>query len=102
VQVVYLEQSGAERDFYKALLERSQTEFNEFVAAGTVMSKWAHVLVLLLRLRQACCHPFLSMARSDTDTSYDALFKHFMSQELQGGTLKSRDGKFDLEVRMKL
>jgi len=48
-----------ERDFYTALESSSRTQFNKFVRAGTVGKSYAHILVMLLRLRQACCHPHL-------------------------------------------
>jgi SNF2 family DNA or RNA helicase len=32
---------------------------SELVAAGTVLQNYAHILELLLRLRQCCDHPFL-------------------------------------------
>lgn len=35
--------------------------------------RYAHVLLLLLRLRQAACHPFLTLARSDTDNDLSKL-----------------------------
>ncbi len=34
-------------------------QFDSFVRAGTVLKNYATVLELLLRLRQACAHPFL-------------------------------------------
>lgn len=51
--------NGDERDFYKALESRTQLQFNKYLKAGTVGRNYSNVLVLLLRLRQACCHPHL-------------------------------------------
>ncbi|EKD14371.1 uncharacterized protein L3040_008273 [Drepanopeziza brunnea f. sp. 'multigermtubi'] len=48
-----------EQAFYTALECKTQTQFNKFVKAGTVTKNYANVLVLLLRLRQASCHPHL-------------------------------------------
>ncbi|KAF9302103.1 hypothetical protein BG003_002541, partial [Podila horticola] len=45
--------------FYDALETRTRERFNAYVKAGTVMKNYSNVLVLLLRLRQACCHPHL-------------------------------------------
>lgn len=45
--------------FYKALETKTQIQFNKFVKAGTVGKNYSNVLVLLLRLRQCCCHPHL-------------------------------------------
>ncbi|KAI1142039.1 hypothetical protein F5Y05DRAFT_213007 [Hypoxylon sp. FL0543] len=50
------EEQGA---FYAALEQRQQLKVNEFTKAGTLMRRYTYVLVLLLRLRQACCHPHL-------------------------------------------
>ncbi|KAG0204347.1 hypothetical protein BGX28_003702 [Mortierella sp. GBA30] len=48
-----------ERAFYDALEQRTRDRFNAYVKAGTVMKNYSNILVLLLRLRQACCHPHL-------------------------------------------
>ncbi|KAJ3041272.1 hypothetical protein HDV00_009665 [Rhizophlyctis rosea] len=51
--------TAAERDFYQHLEQKMQLKFNAYVKAGTVMKNYTNILVLLLRLRQACCHPSL-------------------------------------------
>ncbi|KAJ3023474.1 hypothetical protein HKX48_002901 [Thoreauomyces humboldtii] len=61
--------SEAEREFYSGLETRIQLKFNAYVRAGTVMKNYSNILVLLLRLRQACCHP--SLVASDFDKSED-------------------------------
>lgn len=48
-----------EQAFYNALETQSQLQFNKYLRAGTVGRNYSNVLVLLLRLRQACCHPHL-------------------------------------------
>lgn len=48
-----------EQAFYKALESKTQLQFNKYMKAGTVGKNYSNVLVLLLRLRQACCHPHL-------------------------------------------
>ena len=48
-----------ELDFYKALESKTQLQFNKYLKANTVGKSYANILVLLLRLRQACCHPHL-------------------------------------------
>eukprot|EP01087_Luapelamoeba_hula_P015482 TRINITY_DN4635_c0_g1_i1.p1 TRINITY_DN4635_c0_g1~~TRINITY_DN4635_c0_g1_i1.p1 ORF type:complete len:1320 (-),score=276.81 TRINITY_DN4635_c0_g1_i1:92-4051(-) len=48
-----------ERDFYNALEKASQLQFNEYLRRGVVMQHYSEILVLLLRLRQACSHPSL-------------------------------------------
>ena len=51
--------SDDELAFYKALEMRTQLQFNKYLKAGTVGRNYSNILVLLLRLRQACCHPHL-------------------------------------------
>uniref|UniRef100_A0A0D9W9X0 RING-type domain-containing protein n=1 Tax=Leersia perrieri TaxID=77586 RepID=A0A0D9W9X0_9ORYZ len=48
-----------ERTFYMIIEEGSREKFKEYAAAGTIRENYAHILVLLLRLRQACDHPIL-------------------------------------------
>ncbi|KAK1750232.1 ATP-dependent helicase ULS1 [Echria macrotheca] len=48
-----------EAKFYRDLESRSQVQFNKFLRQGTVGKNYSNILVLLLRLRQACCHPHL-------------------------------------------
>ncbi|KAL6708826.1 hypothetical protein ACN47E_002233 [Coniothyrium glycines] len=61
--------SDDEHAFYKALEQKSRVEFNKYAKAGLVAANYAHILVLLLRLRQACCHPHLIKDLSQAATS---------------------------------
>ncbi|KAI5265604.1 hypothetical protein E4T47_08509 [Aureobasidium subglaciale] len=51
--------SEDERNIYVALETSSAVKFNKYLKAGTVSNSYMQILVLLLRLRQACCHPNL-------------------------------------------
>lgn len=51
--------SKDEQEFYQCLENSAQITFNKYLAAGTVGRNYSNALVLLLRLRQACCHPHL-------------------------------------------
>jgi len=51
--------SEDEKKFYQDLEARSQVQFNKYLRQGTVGKNYSNILVLLLRLRQACCHPHL-------------------------------------------
>lgn len=51
--------SEEERDFYSRLEADSRAQFEEYAAAGTVKQNYVNILLMLLRLRQACDHPFL-------------------------------------------
>lgn len=51
--------SEDERELYTSLESQTQVTFNKYLKAGTVGRNYSSILVLLLRLRQACCHPHL-------------------------------------------
>ncbi|CDY53386.1 BnaAnng12340D [Brassica napus] len=48
-----------EFDYYESLYQNSQSQFNTYVEAGTLMNNYAHIFDLLTRLRQAVDHPYL-------------------------------------------
>ncbi|KAF4124468.1 Superfamily II DNA or RNA helicase, SNF2 family [Geosmithia morbida] len=66
---VHVELSADELDFYKQLESKSQVLFNKYLREGTVGKNYSNILVLLLRLRQACCHPHLNL---DVEESSEA------------------------------
>lgn len=51
--------SDDELAFYQALESKTQIQFNKYLRQNTVGKNYSNILVLLLRLRQACCHPHL-------------------------------------------
>lgn len=55
----YVEFNDDQREFYQALEVQQQLQFNKYLVNGAVMKNYMHILILLLRLRQACDHPFL-------------------------------------------
>ena len=77
--------STGEADYYKALHTRSKTQFDEYVDGSRMSANYATVLELLLRLRQACDHPFLAQSRADTSSSISALSKHVKRRAAEGG-----------------
>lgn len=50
-----------EHAYYTALETKTRVQFNKYVKAGTIGKNYSNILVLLLRLRQAACHPHLIM-----------------------------------------
>eukprot|EP00039_Didymoeca_costata_P003209 m.66023 g.66023 ORF g.66023 m.66023 type:complete len:1105 (-) comp11779_c0_seq2:55-3369(-) len=72
VETLYLEFSPSEQDFYDAVYSRSKTKFNEYVTAGSILSNYANILELLLRLRQACDHPLVTVKRGSTQPRNDS------------------------------
>ena len=71
--------SEDELAFYKAVESQTQLQFNKYLRAGTVGRNYSNVLVLLLRLRQACCHPHLikdfGQAAGSSDLSTEEMVK---------------------------
>ncbi|KAJ5998393.1 hypothetical protein N7451_006203 [Penicillium sp. IBT 35674x] len=56
IHVVFNEE---EKGLYDELNSDSQNQIRKYLNAGTLGKNYSHVLVLLLRLRQACDHPLL-------------------------------------------
>lgn len=48
-----------EQEFYRALEQGALDQMNQYLSQGSVSRNYSTILVLLLRLRQACCHPKL-------------------------------------------
>ncbi|MBA0568645.1 hypothetical protein Golob_006123 [Gossypium lobatum] len=59
IELRKVEFTKAERDFYSRLESDSRAQFKEYAAAGTVKQNYVNILLMLLRLRQACDHPLL-------------------------------------------
>ncbi|OVA07399.1 SNF2-related [Macleaya cordata] len=59
INLTKVEFSSEERAFYSKLESDSRSQFKAYAAAGTVNQNYANILLMLLRLRQACDHPFL-------------------------------------------
>ncbi|PWA87095.1 SNF2-related, N-terminal domain-containing protein [Artemisia annua] len=51
--------TAEERGFYQSLEAEARAQFEEYAAAGTVKQNYINILLMLLRLRQACDHPSL-------------------------------------------
>ncbi|KAF2218699.1 SNF2 family N-terminal domain-containing protein [Elsinoe ampelina] len=91
-----------ERDFYKALETQQRIQFNKYVKAGTVGRSYAHILVMLLRLRQACCHPHLVKdfgVQMAAEISEDDMIK--IAEGLDAGVverIKNSNGEFECPV----
>ncbi|OAQ62554.1 SWI/SNF family DNA-dependent ATPase Ris1 [Purpureocillium lilacinum] len=58
-EIVHAELCLDERHFYKQLEEKSQVQFSKYLREGSIGKNYSNILVLLLRMRQACCHPHL-------------------------------------------
>eukprot|EP01138_Halocafeteria_seosinensis_P008441 gb/GECG01008626.1/.p1 GENE.gb/GECG01008626.1/~~gb/GECG01008626.1/.p1 ORF type:complete len:1339 (+),score=179.55 gb/GECG01008626.1/:1-4017(+) len=101
VQIDRVELSEAQRSFYDQLFLKSQEQFDSFVSSGIALNKYAAILTLLLRLRQACDHPGLAKDQGDTtdDTPnskdkddmnrrlISKLYKKFLEDAVQNGQI---------------
>ena len=72
--------SRAENEFYQSLYQRSKAEFDGYVASGTLANNYATILTLLLRLRQACDHPFLVLGKSSGNGGVNEGKKKYVSK----------------------
>ncbi|EGO26624.1 hypothetical protein SERLADRAFT_447781 [Serpula lacrymans var. lacrymans S7.9] len=59
VEIVACEFDKDEKAFYSALENKMSTELDKLVQADMATKSYTHVLLMLLRLRQACNHPSL-------------------------------------------
>jgi DNA repair protein RAD16 len=48
-----------EEDFYNALYTQTTSQFNDYVAGGTMLNNYAHIFDLLMKMRQSVSHPYL-------------------------------------------
>lgn len=59
VQIKSIRLHPFEEDFYNAVYTKTTSSFNEYVQEGTLLNNYAHIFDLLMRMRQAVCHPYL-------------------------------------------
>lgn len=62
-----------EDDYYRSLEKGTAEKVNKYLDAGTFNTNYSNILVLLLRLRQACCHPKLIEKSEMKKAEQDAL-----------------------------
>ncbi|KAG1047584.1 hypothetical protein G6F43_009972 [Rhizopus delemar] len=65
IHMTHIDFSEDEREHYHLVNSRAQARFSRFLRAGTIMKNYSSILVLLLRLRQACLHPSLTTQKGD-------------------------------------
>ncbi|XP_022725668.1 helicase-like transcription factor CHR28 isoform X2 [Durio zibethinus] len=74
IQMSKVDFTAEERAFYIQLEADSRSQFKAYAAAGTVNQNYANILLMLLRLRQACDHPLLVKGfNSDSFRNSDSL-----------------------------
>lgn len=88
-----------ETEVYSELDTSTQRQINRYLDAGTLGRNYSHVLVLLLRLRQACCHPLLMAEfRAEAPVSIPGVDKIANAKLLTAAVverIKSNDGEED-------
>jgi SNF2 family DNA or RNA helicase len=60
-EVTHVVFDAEQQAYYSALETQTQLKFNKYLKNGSVGKNYSNILVLLLRLRQCCCHPQLIM-----------------------------------------
>ncbi|XP_027097487.1 helicase-like transcription factor CHR28 isoform X1 [Coffea arabica] len=77
--------SAEERAFYNKLEADSRSQFKAYAAAGTVNQNYANILLMLLRLRQACDHPQLVKGFSSDSVGIESseTLKRLSRQKIQ-------------------
>jgi SNF2 family DNA or RNA helicase len=93
-----------EHDLYKALETKTAVQFNKYLKAGTVGRSYTAILVLLLRLRQACCHPHLIKDFSVSEAAGVAVEDMIkLAEELEPqvvARIKETNGNFECPICM--
>ena len=94
--------SQSEKEVYDSLEGRTQLQFNKYLRAGTVGKSYSAILVLLLRLRQACCHPHLirdfGVSAAADATPEEILNLAKTLDEKVVARIKEREGNFECPV----
>ncbi|KAI0255631.1 SNF2 family N-terminal domain-containing protein [Lactifluus subvellereus] len=60
-----LQFSPEEREIYDDFEKQAKIRVNKFIREGTIIQNHSAVLVMILRLRQLCCHPNLILCQAD-------------------------------------
>ncbi|KAK7985105.1 hypothetical protein PG988_002727 [Apiospora saccharicola] len=87
-----------EQQYYDDLEHASRVEFSKYLRAGTIGKHYQYVLVKLLRLRQACCHPYLHITdleftnNDNSETNMAILAKEINSRRVDA--IKEEDTPF--------
>ncbi|KTW26006.1 hypothetical protein T552_03276 [Pneumocystis carinii B80] len=89
VELVYIIFSDEEQAFYKKLEAESQLQVTQYVNENILGYHYTNLLVLLLRLRQACDHPWLVKTKDSIEISendledQEKLAREIFSQQVQ-------------------
>ncbi|GAM28082.1 hypothetical protein SAMD00019534_112580 [Acytostelium subglobosum LB1] len=94
--------SEEEQEIYQELWNASKRKFISFFQSGTLLRNYAHILELLLRLRQVCDHPFL--VRNILKDKLFSLIEQDVSEELNKllESIKANEEMTPLELGKRL
>ncbi|EKM52744.1 uncharacterized protein PHACADRAFT_211962 [Phanerochaete carnosa HHB-10118-sp] len=67
IEIIRLDFSRDERQLYDHIEKKAQIQINKYIRQKTIVKNHSAVLVLILRLRQLCCHPNLVLHDVDGD-----------------------------------
>ncbi|KAF8888452.1 SNF2 family N-terminal domain-containing protein [Gymnopilus junonius] len=65
IEIVKLQFTPDERAVYEFFEKKTKIQVNRYMREGTLAKNHTYILVLILRLRQACCHPHLVLAQGE-------------------------------------
>ncbi|KAF9485841.1 hypothetical protein BDN70DRAFT_870738 [Pholiota conissans] len=65
IEIVRLKFTPEERQVYDMFEKQTKIQLNKFMRNGTLVKNHTFILVLILRLRQVCCHPYLVLSLGD-------------------------------------
>ncbi|KLO18694.1 hypothetical protein SCHPADRAFT_106669 [Schizopora paradoxa] len=95
IEVVELEFDRDEREMYNRMESRSKQLISKYFKEKTVMKHYDMILVMILRLRQLCGHPFLVTERSeDGEDANKPMDGKTRESELERATRLMDAGKF--------
>ncbi|KAM0333498.1 hypothetical protein ACHAQA_002161 [Verticillium albo-atrum] len=58
-EIIHIDLEGEQLEYYKAVTENAKVMFNAYIRKGSSNKQYTVLLVQLLRMRQAVCHPHL-------------------------------------------
>ena len=64
IEMVELDFTPEERKIYDAVEKRARVQVNKYFRAGTILKHYSVILVMLMRLRQLCLHPWLLRSKN--------------------------------------
>ncbi|KAF4611576.1 hypothetical protein D9613_003624 [Agrocybe pediades] len=82
IEIVKLQFTPDERQVYDLFEKRTKIQINRFLRSGTVLKNHAFILVLMLRLRQICCHPALVLALGEDFEDPSAMMGNKAEKEI--------------------